>query len=420
MKLLWIVNMVLPPLADALSISGGMSGTWMFDWADRLDKSNDVNFAVACVCGTEFKKVIVGNTTYYCLPGTGRDMMFYNPKYKKYWHKIVDEFKPDVVNIHGTEYCHALSFVREYSDKIKIVISLQGVLNEIQNRDLANLSIFSILKNKTLKEWVRFNGAYEMHLLHKKNVKSEKEMLQKANYCMAVDTWHKAQALLLNPQLRVFTVKYNLRSAFYSSPKWDINQIERHTITTNPGGTPLKGLHMLLKAVYLLKTKYPDILVRVPGMSSDGKKLKISSGYSKYIGKLIDKLGLHNHVVFLGAQSTEQMIHNMSSSHVLVVPSAIEGPSLILHEGMHLGVPTIASFRGGMADYVDDKINGFLYDYPEYSYLATRISEIFDNDELANRLSHNSVIKSEKEHDPEKNYFDYLNMIYTIYNGDAV
>ncbi len=414
MKLLWIVNMVLPPLAEELGVSRSLSGTWLFDLTDKLDADPDVELAIACVYGQSFRRVTCGNTTYYCLPGTGRDMMFGSRSFAAYWKQIVEEFKPDIVNIHGTEYRHALPYVRLYADKIPTVVSLQGILEGIKTRDLAGLSRSTILRHKTLREWVRMNGVWEYHRWHEHNAKSEGEILRSVPYCMAVDTWHAAMALRINPHITTFRVNYNLRDEFYSAPKWSLAGMERHVITTNPGGTALKGLHILLRAVAMLKDRYPDIQVRVPGMSRDGKTLAITSGYAKYLARLIRSLGLEGHVVFLGARTGEEMIENMSHAHVQVVPSAIEGPSLILREGMHLGVPTIASFRGGMADFVSDKQDGFLFDFDEYQYLAHRIMEIFEDDALALRLSQNAIAKAEAAHDRDRNYQDYIRMLTTI------
>ncbi len=413
MRILWIVNMVLPPLAKHLNIPLGNSGTWMFDIADRLSQDDSVEFAVACVHGKEFKKYTVKNTTYYCLPGNGKSMLFYRKGYKKYWQQIVNDFNPDIVNIHGTEYCHPLSFIRQFP-KIKTVVSLQGVLTRLKDKDFGGLSFREIFKYRTLREWLHINGMFENHLLHIKNAKSEQEILKSVDYCIAVDSWHESMAKLINPNIKVFKIDYNLRKNFYNSEKWDINKIQRYTISSNPGGTALKGIHMLLKAVALVKPLYPKIKVKVPGMKSDKNGIIITSGYAKYLKTLIKKLNLKDNVEFLGSQSEEQMIKNMLSSHIQVVPSCIEGPSLILREGMHLGVPTIASFRGGMADFVDDKENGFLYDFDEYQYLALRIIEIFKDDALAQKLSSNAISKTSLAHNPQKNYNDYIYMYKNI------
>ncbi len=413
MKILWIVNMVLPPLAAKLKISGGNSGTWMFDIAERLAANPDIEFGVVCVHGAKFQCIIVDRTRYYCLPGNGKDMLFYRNTFEEYYSRIIDDFKPDIVNIHGTEYCHALPFLRKFPS-IKSVVSLQGVLNRIKEHDFAGLSCWQIFRYRTLLEYLHCNGMFEMHLLHIKNSQSEQEILRRVNYCVAVDSWHRSCALEINPELKIFEIGYNLRKEFYEAAKWNIKKIHRYEITTNPGGTPLKGLHNLFKATALVKRFYPHVKVKVPGMKSDANGLIVNSGYAKYLKKLIRKLDLQTNIVFCGAQTAEQMLKNMQFAHVQVVPSSIEGPSLVLREGMHLGVPSITSFTGGMADFISDKKDGFLYNFQEYQYLAMRIIEIFESDELAKRLSDNAIKKAELAHNQLKNYQDYLDMYNNI------
>ena len=112
------------------------------------------------------------------------------------------------------------------------------------------------------------------------------------------------------------------------------------------------------------------------------------------------------------------MCDNMLSANVTVIPSAIEGTSLILRESMFLGCPCIASFRGGMADYISDKQDGFLYDYQEYPYLAARLDELFSNDELAKSFSDRAIEKASNSHNREKNIKDYIEMYRFINSGD--
>lgn len=408
MRILWITNMVMPKLADFLAIETGSSGTWMIDISEKLSQKSDIRLAIACVYGKSYRKIELNNITYYLLPGNGKNMLFYTKKYEKVWKIINDDFKPDIVHIHGTEYSHGLSYLRSCPN-INSIISIQGVLNRIKNVDFADIPIVEYIKNRTIKQNFHLNGEIEMHWIHKKNAKYEKEMLLRAKYANVVTTWDESICRSLNPNIKTFRIEYNLRDDMYHSLKWSAKNIERHTIFTNPGGTPLKGLHMLLMAVSLLKCKYPDIKVLVPGMGVNGK-LVINSAYSKYIYKLIKRYHLEHNVNFLGKQTGKQMCENMLKSHITVIPSAIEGTSLILREAMFLGCPCICSFRGGMADFIQDKHDGFLYDFQEYPYLAKRIDELFANDELCNKFSQNAILKAEIAHDRKKNIDDYMNM----------
>lgn len=413
MKILWIVNIVMPELAEHLDIPIAASGSWLVDISNGLSAHPNAKIAVACVYGNTFRKIQLNNKTYYLLPGNGKNMLFYTKKYEKLWKRIYEDFKPDLVHIHGTEYTHGLAFMRTHPT-VPTVISIQGILNRIKNVDFAEIPLKHFILGRTLKQWLKMNGEIENHFIHIKNAKHEKEMFSRAVAVNGVNTWDTSIAQSINPQLKVFKIEYNLRDEFYSSPKWEIHNVKRHTIFTNPGGTPLKGLHILIRAAALLRNKYPDIKIKVPGMSGKNGNVKITSAYSRYLNKLIHSLNMESHIEFLGKQTGQQMIDNALNAHITVIPSAIEGTSLVLRESMFLGAPCIASFRGGMADFISDKQDGFLYDYPEYTYLAARIDALFESDSLCNAISEKAIAKAEKAHQRKENVDAYVEMYKTI------
>lgn len=415
MKILWIVNMLLPDAAEHLGVQTGSSGTWMIDISKMLSEKENVDLAVACVYGNEFKKFDCKGITYYLLPGTGKDMLFYNKKFESIWKKINEDFKPDIVHIHGTEYSHGLSFLRMYPD-VKSVVSIQGMLTRIKDVDFGGIPLKELIFNRTLSQNLHMNGEIELHFVHKKNSEYEQEILKRVKYINGVTTWDTSLCKSINPQLKCFKLEYNLREGFYNSEKWNIENIEKYSIFTNPGSVPLKGLHNLLLAVNMVKDKYPEIKVYVPGMSGGNGKLALTSAYAKYIDKLIKKYNLENNVVFLGRLSEAEMVERMLKSHAVVIPSAIEGASLVLREGMYLGCPSIATFRGGMADFITDKVDGFLYDFQEYPYLATRLDELFSNPDLCKSFSAKAIEKTEKAHDRKTNTDNYMNMYNTIFS----
>lgn len=392
MKILWIVNLVLPQLSVKLGIRNSFSGTWLFEWSKKLnDSTND--FAVACVYGDEFKRVKVDKTIFYMLPGNGKNMLFYTKKYEKMWKHIISEFKPDIINIHGTEYSHGLSCMRAYPNQ-KYIVSMQGIITEIKKVDYGGLKFKDLLFNRTFKENIKFNGLFENHFIHAKNSRLEKEMIRRADAIAYVNEFDYGFANSVNPNARFFKIDYDMQDVFKKASKWSIASCNKHTIFTNPGGTPLKGLHQLLKASALLKMKYPDIKVVVPGMGNNGKIL-VNNTYSKYICKLIKKLNIESNVYFIGHQSPEQMKDNMLNANVVVIPSAIEGTSLILRESMYLGCPCIVSLRGGMKYYIENGVDAFGYEFEDYSKLADYIDLVFSmNKEPLSSISLNAIKKT--------------------------
>lgn len=413
MKILWIVNIVMPNLAEHIGVPVAASGSWMVDISHQLAKNNDNKLAIACVYGKEFKKIELGNITYYILPGNGKDMLFYSKKVAKFWKDVYEDFRPDIVHIHGTEYSHGLSFLRKYPN-VPSVINIQGVINRIKDVDFAGIPLRHFVFGRTLKQWFKMNGEIEMHFVHKKNANYEKEMFSRVDAISGVGMWDTTIARSINPSLKTYIIQYNLRDEFYSSRKWDMEKINRYTIFTNPGGVPLKGLHMLIKACALLKEKYPDIKICVPGMNGINGNVVVTSAYSKYLNKLIKQLGMESKIEFLGKQTCSQMIENSLNAHIVVVPSAIEGASLILRESMFLGIPSIASFRGGMAEFISNGKDGYLYDFPEYTNLAEYIDRLFSDDNICKTFSLNAIKKCEEAHARKVNVEAYEKMYYEI------
>ena len=104
---------------------------------------------------------------------------------------------------------------------------------------------------------------------------------------------------------------------------------------------------------------------------------------------LINSLDLRDNVVFTGRLTQQQMADRMEKSHIMVIPSSIENHSTTLREAMAVGVPSIASYVGGIPETIEHGKNGFLFRHEEYIHLADFILRLFNDDETANKFSTN-------------------------------
>ncbi len=419
MKILWIVNMLLPDAAAYLNVGTGASGTWMFNLSKSLGSEEDIELAVACIHGTEFKDFVVDNIRYFCIPGNGKTMLFYNKKIIKYWDTIEERFNPDIVHIHGTEYSHGLSYIRKYTDKKK-VLTIQGIIENTSDNHWGGLPLRVLLnpKYRTLKEFLHFNGMIERKIVARKNVKYETEIIKSVCYATGRTDWDKFYMQSVNPDIKYYRCFYDLREEFYNAPKWDVSKINRNVIYASTSAqVPMKGGHVVIEALNLVRRVIPNVkVVFLAAKQKDGRLIP-TSGYTKYIVSLIDKYDLWDNVEFVGRQNSEGIINLMTRSHITLVPSASENASATLREAMHLGAPCIASFRGGMVRLIDDEKSGFFFDYPEYEYLAGRIVQLLGDDELACSFSQNAIEKSALWHNKEKNKDDYIQMYKDAYNN---
>lgn len=416
MKVLWIVNMLLPDAAEYLGVKTGFSGTWMINMSREIAQSGDVELAIACVHGNEFKDFTVNNIRYFCIPGNGKTMLFYNESLIKYWDMIEERFCADIVNFHGTEYSHGISYLRKYKDKKK-VLTIQGVMGKIAPRRNGELPLSVLLKYRTLKECLHFNGMLEQAYLFNKNVKYETEIIKNMQYVTGRTDWDKYYMQSINPNIKYFRCYYDLREEFYHAPKWNIDSVNRNVIfASNSVQVPMKGGHIVIEALNLVKREIPNVKAIFLASKQENGKLIPTNGYTKYIADLIKRYNLEDNVEFVSGQRGDGVIKLMTHSHITVIPSAIENASATLREAMHLGAPCIAAFRGGMTELVDDGKSGFLYDYSEYEFLAGRIVQLLKDNELATEFSKNAIEKSSYWHNKEKNKNDYIQMYKEIFN----
>lgn len=408
MKILWIVNMVLPELAEHLGVQTSPSGTWMIDLSNKISEEEGIELAVACVYGNEYKCVELNNKKYYLLPGSGKQLLFYDKKLVTYWEQVENDFCPDIIHIHGTEFSHSISYMRRFPNK-NYLLTIQGIISKIAEKNDGELTFVQKLRYRTLSDNLHFNGMFEKKLLMKRNSKYEKEIISRCNYATGRTDWDKFWMESINKNLKYFRVNYNLRDEFYKSDKWSLDKIERHTIyASNSPQTPFKGGHIALKALAIVKEKYPDVKMRVLSAKGADGNIKVKGGYSKYCHKLIEKLGLKDNIEFLPRQNAEGVINVMRTSHLCVIPSSMENASATLREAMHIGTPSLASYRGGMTHLLKDGISGFFFDFNEPEYLAGRIMELFENDDLAVKFSQNAIKDAEIMHDRVKNIKDMI------------
>lgn len=400
MKVLWITNMVFPDAADKLGIKTSSSGGWLLDLAKSISKSADVELCVmtysACC---EFYDIHLDEIRHLIFPGGGKRLLYDNPKTIDDCKKAVELFKPDLIHIHGTEYAPGYAMLKSYP-QIPTLLTIQGIIKRISEEYYGGLKTHEILKI-SFKYGVKSPIAYKW--LYSCNAKREEKVLAKVKYVTGRTDWDKATMMSINPDLQYYRCNYNLRDEFYSAPKWSIEKIQRHTIMTGASLYPLKGLHILIKALQFVKKEYPDVMLYVPGGSAANGRILNPKGYMKFIEDLIKKYNLEENIYFTGAIPAKEVAEHLKTANVCVVPSAIEGASATLCEAMMIGTPSICSFRGGMTDLLTDKVNGFTYDYPEYPLLAHRIMEIFENDEMACDFSKRSIELAEDRHNRERN-----------------
>lgn len=403
MKILWTVNIIFPYPAYKMGLKTTPYGGWLLGLFNQIRNYPNMEFCIiTSYKGKDLKIFKEDNVIYYLIP-------CYNPKKKtarltNYCKQIYYEFKPDLIHIHGTEYVYG-EILQQISNNSKSVVSIQGLTSIYSNFYMANLRISDVRKNFTIRNLIKGDIIKEQKNFLKSG-RIEKNIINNSTAVIGRTTWDYANSAEFIKGKKYYLCNESLRDEFYDNV-WDINSIEKHSIYISQGGYSIKGLHIMLEALNILKDKYPDIKLYIAGknifqFNSITEYIKYSN-YHKIISQMIKKYNLEDYIEFTGLLNAEQVVEKLLKSNVYVQASSIENSSNALGEAMLIGMPCVASYVGGTPDMIKDKDEGLLYPFGDYGLLAHYISKVFDNDKLANEFGQNAQKHARITHDRETN-----------------
>jgi glycosyltransferase involved in cell wall biosynthesis len=405
MKVLWVTNIPLPEFSNLVGENPLPYGGWLVDSSKKLANTDHIKLYI-CFPKAGVKSIlkVKGEVIdYYAFkPLKNKDVDVIDVNIEK----IIDEINPDIVDIHGTEMAHSLAISKICKKKnINSVVTLQGLVSFIAMHNRANLPN-SVFYGKTLRNIIRKDSVYDLSKKYNERGKYEKETLNTCLKAIGRTTWDKSCVITINQKIKYYSCNESLRGSFYSS-KWSYELCEKKAIFLSQGFYSIKGLHYVLEAMDIIFKRHPDAKLYIGGnnpIKMDQLKDKIIiTKYGKYIKSLVDKINIRNNIIFTGPLDEKKMCERYLKSHVFVCPSSIENSPNSLGEAMILGVPSVASYVGGIPDMLKDKEEGFLYQHDAPYMLAHYICEIFENEDLALKFSHNARQRALKTHDRDEN-----------------
>ena len=129
MKILWVVNMVLPDAAEALGVKTSFSGSWLVDPLKKLSEDPNVELATVTYGYVDKPQIIVVNRVkHYIFPGAGKRLLFYSKKTLADCRFVLEDFQPELIHIYGTEYSIGYGILKLNPD-VPVLLTIQGMLN---------------------------------------------------------------------------------------------------------------------------------------------------------------------------------------------------------------------------------------------------------------------------------------------------
>ena len=180
-------------------------------------------------------------------------------------------------------------------------------------------------------------------------------------------------------------------------------ELQDKRIILHPARTSLeKGSDVSIKALKLIKKKFPNALLVLCGTRNIvdwGSRQEKDIAYLSY---LINRLGLENNVL-MESFSREQMINLYQLAEFSIYPSSFEEPfGLTMLESLACGKPMIVTDCGGMPEVIKDGENGFVIKRNDYNALAQKCLYLLKNEELRQELGKNGRKMVEKSFTTEE------------------
>lgn len=385
MNVLWVSLVKFPPLCEYLGEKSPAHCGWLYSSAEALIREvKDIKLGVViCSDGHAFEEYEIKGITYYLIPSS--DLSRTSQQQIEECKDVICRFSPDLIHIHGTEYALAAAICMADAGRHKIVVNIQGLAGPYTRYADGGLSFKEKILNISLLDFYRGTFILNAKRSFKRRAKCENYVLRHVTDVIGRTQWDHDHVVTINPNIRYHLMNETLRDSFYQGRRWSLQECKRFTIFVSNSSAPLKGAHQVLKALPIILRYFPDTIVSFCGssvMNNDFKSRLHFQGYHLYLRRLVKRLGLQNHVRFLGTLDEFQMRQAFLDANVYIMPSAIENSPNSLCEAQILGVPVVASYCGGTPTLMTDQESGYFYRYEEYEMLAQLVIRLFSKTDL--------------------------------------
>ena len=418
---------MLPAYAKAHGIEYSVREGWLTGCLDRLNKDKTPEFEGKITLGIAFPvagtgatgKEEIENVTYYRFNEDLDHPEKYDAGIETGLKEIIEDFKPDIMHVFGTEFPHALAALKVFGRPERSLLGIQGVCCAIADAYMAGLPA-EVQQSATFRDRLKDDSLVRQQEKFRARSENEREALLLTGNVTGRTKFDNMACKSVNPDAEYFAMNETMRPCFYSG-KWEIGKAEPHSIFLSQGDYPLKGFHFVLQAMPLLLEKYPDAHLYVAGNNIIGKgKSKYpyfirACAYGKYLRRLIAMNKLKKNVTMVGTLSDEEMKGRFLKSSVFVCASVVENSPNSLGEAMLLGVPVVAARTGGIPDMLTDTRDGILFDNMDHNKLAEAILQIWDEPVIAAVYGDNASKHAALTHNADKNYERLLDIYGKIY-----
>lgn len=380
-------------------------GSWMSSLQDELKKRTGINLGICFCMEGQPTKVEQAGVTYYPIPAhkktmrdkiidllhptdVRRDEILW-PYYIEQFQRVIEDFRPDVIEVFGSELYMGLSAIVARDMHVPFVLHLQGLLS---------LYIYILLppgmsrwqyiwRHRSLR---RAYGNYQELLYWNRSCHREKTILQACSDVIGRTEWDKNAFSILNPKARYHYGGEILRPEFYEPA--DRNPSSVPLIVTTISRPTYKGLDLLLKVAQILKCElHLDFTWNIYG--------NVESDYAdRLTGIWHEDVNVH----LCGVATARNLREALLSSVLYFHPSYIENSSNSVCEAQMTEIPVVTTNVGGTSSLVEHGRTGFLFPATDPYMGAYYVKRLIEDKNLNISMGQEAHRVAQQRHDKGK------------------
>ena len=161
-----------------------------------------------------------------------------------------------------------------------------------------------------------------------------------------------------------------------------------------------KGAYDLLEAIPQVIDKVPDAIFYFGGV-----------GELKICERIAQSRSVGNRVKFLGWVSGREKEKYLINSSIFILPSYYEGMPMSVLEAMSYGMAAVASNVGGIAQIIEDGVNGICIEAGNIGLIVDVLIDLMQNEEKRRRLGQAAAKSIRQQFDITEN----IKQLYRLY-----
>ena len=405
MKILWFEVTEPSAYTSNKTLIGG--------WQDSLERiirnETEVELIVSFISDRYIDVKVIDGVTYVPIYVK---WTFLEKKMYKYWDvyvhkmlplakKVVNDYKPDLIQIFGTEW--PFGQIAAYTD-IPVVIHIMGAIIPYNNAEFPpGYSVLTLLCHYWWNP-VKILAILKRHRDNKNREFWERKTWDLVKYYMGRTQWDMSLSNIMHSGRSYYHVEEALRMNFIVDEiKWNLPPDRKLHLVSTGCSSFWKGPDMMLKVAHILATYGIDFEWLVVG-HMDG-----------FIKNIVEKQeGLHFedcHLHILGFKQSSELMDILCSSTLYVHTAYIENSPNSICEAQCLGIPIVSTNVGGISTLVRDGVDGILVPANDPWQMADSILRLWRNTDLMYSMS-NSAFNYARQRHADANVKDQLMFAY--------